>query len=119
MTRGRRRIEVSTDIQPLGGHSRRYREEKKREGGEKKESIRGGRERLEKLRTERTKEMEQEETEDGTTEQRARTDTDVESTESRKKKGQMKSIFLSDSVKEAIVDFCEAECRTVQDSCKI
>ena len=32
-------------------------------------------------------------------------DTDVESTQSRKKKGQMKSIFLSDSDEEAIVEF--------------
>ena len=33
------------------------------------------------------------------------TDTDVESTQSRQKKGQIKSIFLSDSDKEAIVEF--------------
>ena len=41
------------------------------------------------------------------TDKRARTDmhTDVESTQSRKKKGQMKSIFLSDSDEEAIVEF--------------
>ena len=32
-------------------------------------------------------------------------DTDVESTQSRQKKGQMKSIFQSDSDKEAIVEF--------------
>ena len=32
-------------------------------------------------------------------------DTDVESTQSRQKKGQMKSIFLSDSDEEAIVQF--------------
>ena len=32
-------------------------------------------------------------------------DTDVESTQSRKKKGQMKSIFLSDSDEEAIMEF--------------
>ena len=31
------------------------------------------------------------------------TDTDVESTQSRQKKGQMKSIFLSDSDEEAIM----------------
>ena len=42
-------------------------------------------------------------------EKRARTDTDtdVESTKSRQKKGQMKSIFLSDSDKEIIVEFVE------------
>ena len=40
-------------------------------------------------------------------EKRVRTDTntDVESTQSRQKKGQMKSIFLSDSDEEAIVEF--------------
>ena len=40
-------------------------------------------------------------------EKRARTDmdTDVESSQSRQKKGQMKSIFLSDSDEEAIVEF--------------
>ena len=32
-------------------------------------------------------------------------DTDTESTQSRQKKGQMKSIFLSDSDEEAILDF--------------
>ena len=36
---------------------------------------------------------------------RSDTDTDVESTQSRQKKGQMKSIFLSDSDEEAIVEF--------------
>ena len=40
-------------------------------------------------------------------EKRARTDTDidVESTQSRQKKGQMKSIFLSDSDEQAIMEF--------------
>ena len=33
------------------------------------------------------------------------TDTDVESTQYRQKKGQMKSIFLSDSDEEAIMEF--------------
>ena len=36
---------------------------------------------------------------------RTDTDTDVESTQSRQKKAQMKSIFLSDSDEEAIVEF--------------
>ena len=36
---------------------------------------------------------------------RTDTDTDVESTQSRQKKGQMKSIFLSDSDEEAIMEF--------------
>ena len=41
------------------------------------------------------------------TEKRPRTDTDtdVESTQSRQKKGQMKYIFLNDSAEEAIVEF--------------
>ena len=38
-------------------------------------------------------------------ERRTHTDTDVESTQSRKTKGQMKSIFLSDSDEEAIMEF--------------
>ena len=40
-------------------------------------------------------------------EKRAQTDTytDAESTQSRQKKGQMNSIFLSDSDEEAIVEF--------------
>ena len=37
-------------------------------------------------------------------EKRPRTDTDPECMQSRQKKGQMKSIFLSDSDVEAIVD---------------
>ena len=36
---------------------------------------------------------------------RTDTDTDVESTQSRQKKGQMKSVFLSDSDEEVIVQF--------------
>ena len=65
------------------------------------------RERLERLQIEKTEEMEQEETEEVRTEKRARTltETDIESTQSRQKKGQMKSIFLSDFNKEAIVNF--------------
>ena len=38
-------------------------------------------------------------------EKRVQTDKDVESTQSRQKKGQMESIFLSDSDEEAIVEF--------------
>ena len=51
--------------------------------------------------------MEQEETEEGRTEKRARTDTDtdVESTQSRQKKGKMNSIFLRGSDEEVIVEF--------------
>ena len=44
-------------------------------------------------------------------EKRARTDTDIdaESTQSRQKKGQMKSIFLSDSDEEAIIEFVKQQ----------
>ena len=100
MRRGRRRkIEVPADTQPqfeLGDTAadierrRREREEREeraggegqREDGEREESPERG-------------------------EKRVRTDTgtDVESTQSRQKKGQMKSIFLSDSDEEAIVEF--------------
>ena len=46
------------------------------------------------------------ETEDrGETRSTPDTDTDLECTQSRQKKGQIKSIFLSDSDEEAIVDF--------------
>ena len=51
-------------------------------------------------------EREREETpERGEKRVRSDVDTDVESTQSRQKKGQMKSIFLSDSDEEAIVEF--------------
>ena len=62
---------------------------------------------MERLQTERKEEMEHEETEERRTEKRARIDADIdlESTQSRQKKGQMKSIFLSDSDEEAIVEF--------------
>ena len=45
-----------------------------------------------------------EETEEST-EKRPQTDTDIESTQSRQKKGQMKSIFRSNSDEKAIVEF--------------
>ena len=68
--------------------------------------ARGEREREEKRERE-TVETEtikvQEEAEDSG-EKRQRTDTDPECSQSRQKKGQMKSIFLSDSDDEAIVD---------------
>ena len=53
----------------------------------------------------REREMEQEERR----ERRAQTDTDTdaESTQSRQKKGQMKTILLSDSDEEAIVEFIQ------------
>ena len=100
----RRKIEVPTDTQPQleSGdiaediERRREREERdERERTEQEERDRGGIER----------EKREESQERG--EKRARTDmdTDVESTPSRRKKGQMKSIFLSDSDEEAIVEF--------------
>ena len=99
MPRGRRRqIEVPTDTQPkfeLGDTAedieRRRREREERERAEQDERERR---RIERERREESRER---------TEKRAQTDmdTDVESTQ----KEQMKAIFLSDSDKEAIVEF--------------
>ena len=104
MRRGRRRkTEVPTgDTQPqfeLGDRAEDI-ERRRRERQEREERER--REREERDR-QREKEMEEEERR----EKRMQTDmdTDAESTQSRQKKGQMKSIFLSDSDKEAIVKF--------------
>ena len=59
---------------------------------------------MEQEKIEGIKQME--DTEERTEKQpRTDTDTDPEFTQFRQKKGQMKSIFLSDSVEEAIVDF--------------
>ena len=101
--RGRRRkIGVPTgDTQPqfeLGDTAeeieRRRRDERERERREQEERDRERMEREREVSPERGK-------------KRVRTDmdTDVESTQSRQKKGQMKSIFLSDSDEEAIVEF--------------
>ena len=105
MLRGRRRkIEVPTDNQPqfeLGDTAedieRRRREREEREERVRIEQEESDRERIERERREESQER---------GEKRARTDTDsdVESTESRQVKGQMKSIFLSDSDKETIVE---------------
>ena len=65
---------------------------RERAGGE------GQREDWERERREESKEK-------GENRAQAGTDTDAESTQSRQKKGQMKSIFLSDSEGEAIVEF--------------
>ena len=92
MPRGRRRkIEVPTDTQPqfeLGDTAEEMRERRlnRRRGTE-----RGWRERREDSQ------------EKGEKRTRTNTDTAVESTRSRQKKGQMKSIFLSDSDEDAIV----------------
>ena len=71
--------------------------------GSGKNRRRGG-ERLERERIEQTEQMEET---DERTEKRAQTDTnnDVESSQSRLKKGKMKSIFLSDFDEEAIMEF--------------
>ena len=53
---------------------------------------------MERERNEESQEM-------GENRARIDTDTDVESTQSRQKKGQIKSIFLSDSDEEAIMEF--------------
>ena len=66
------------------------------------------RERIEQERDRERIEREREESPDRG-EKRVRTDmdTDVETTQSRQKKGEMKSIFLSDSDEEAIVEFAK------------
>ena len=106
MRRGRRRkIEVPTgDTQPqfeLGDTAEDIKR-RRRERGEKDERVRKEQQERDRERMERESREEEERRE-----KRARTDkdTDVESTQSRQKKGQMKSIFLSDSDKEAIVEF--------------
>ena len=105
MARGRRRkIEVPTDTQPqfeLGDTAedieRRRREREERDERERREQEERDRERMERERREESQER---------GEKRVRTDMDtiVESTQSRQKKGQMKSIFLTDSDEEAIVE---------------
>ena len=104
MSRGRRRKnEVPTDTQPqfeLGDTAedieRRRREREERDERETIEQDERDRERMERERREETQERGK---------KGARTDTDVESTQSRQTKGQMKSIFLSDSDEEAIMEF--------------
>ena len=78
-------------------------ERRRREREEKDERERTGQEERDRERMERERRDESQER----GEKRARTDmdTDVESTQSRQKKGQMKSIFLNDSDEEAIVEF--------------
>ena len=68
---------------------------------------RGMRERIEQGESDRKRmEREREESaERGEKRMPTDTDTDVESTQSKHKKGQMKSIFLSDSDEEAIVEY--------------
>ena len=106
MPRGRRRkIEVPTESLPqfqLGDTAedieRRRREREEREERERREQEERDRERMERERREECQER-------GEKRARTGTDTDVESTQSRQKKGQMKCIFLSDSDEEAIVEF--------------
>ena len=65
---------------------------------ERAESSR--REQEERIKRERDESLER-----GEKRLQTETDTDVESTQSRQKKGQMKSIFLSDSDEDAIMEF--------------
>ena len=105
MPRGRRRkIEVPTDTQPqfeLGDTAvdieRRRREREERDQRERIEQEERDREKMEREREESPERGEKRVPTD--------TDTDVESTQSRQKKGQIKFIFLSDSDKEAILEF--------------
>ena len=101
----RRKIEVPTDTQPqfeLGDTAEdieRRREREERDERERGENTRRGTERGWREREEGRGQ------EKGEKRVRTDTDTDVESIQSRQKKGQMKSIFLSDSDEEAIVEF--------------
>ena len=105
MPRGRRRkIEVPTETQPqfaLGDTAadieRRRREREERDERERIEQEERDRERMERDR--------EESPERGEKRVQTDMDTDVESTQSRQKKGQMKSIFWSDSDEEAICEF--------------
>ena len=123
MPRGRRRkIEVPTgDTQPqfeLGDTAEDI------EGRRREREVRDQRERIEQAERDRERrERERREESQERREKRVRTDmdTDVESTQSTQKKGQMKSIFLSDSDKEAIVEFVkqhEELCDKTNDSFK-
>ena len=104
MPRGRRRkIEVPRDTQPrfeLGDTAEdieRRGEREERDERERREQEERERQRIERERREDSKKR---------TEKRPQTDTDtdVKSIQSRQK-GQIKSIFLSDSDKEAIMEF--------------
>ena len=102
----RRKIVVPTrDTQPqlelgdtAGDIERRRREREEIDERERIEQEERDRERRERERREETQKR-------GEKRVRTDTDTDVESTQFRQKKGQMKSIFLSDSDEEAIVEF--------------
>ena len=105
MPRGRRRkIEVPRDTQPQFelGDTAEDTERRRREREERDERER--REQEERDRERREREGRGESQERGQKRVRSDMDTDVELTQSRKKKGQMKSIFLSDSDEEAIVE---------------
>ena len=100
----RRKIEIPTDTQPqfeLGDTAEDT--ERRRRGREKMDE----RERREQEERDRERMEREEGREPGKGVKRAQTatDTDVESTQSRQKKGQMKSIFQSDSDEEAIMAF--------------
>ena len=99
----RRKIEVPTrDTQPqfeLGDTAEDI-ERRRREKEEREE-----RERREKEETDIQREREMEEEERRENRPQTDTDTDAESTQSRQKKGQMKSIFLNDLDEEAIIEF--------------
>ena len=106
MPRGRRRkIEVPIgDTQPqfelldtAADIKRRRREREERDDRERIEQKERDRERMERER--------EESPDRGQKRVQTDTDTDVELIQSRQKKGQMKSIFLSDSDEKAIVEF--------------
>ena len=113
MPRGRRRkIEEPTDTQPqfeLGDSAedieRRRREREQRDEREREDRTRGEGQREEGGEPGKWREEREESQESGEKRARTDTDTDVELIQSRQKKGQMKSIFLSDSDEEAILEF--------------
>ena len=80
-------------------------ERRKREREERDERERERREQEERDRDRIERERREESQERGEKRTQTDMDTDLESTQSRQKKGQMKSIFLSDSDEEAIVEF--------------
>ena len=100
-----RKIEVPSDTpsQFELGDTAADIERKRRERGERDERDRIEQEERDRERMERERREDSQEREEKRVQ--TDTDTDVESTQSRQKKGQMKSIFLCYSDKEAIVEF--------------
>ena len=98
------KIKVPTDTQPqfeLGDTA----EDTERRRGREKRGMRERKEEDERDRKMMEREKREVSEERGEKRVQTNTDTDVESIQSRQKKGQMKSIFLSCSDEEAILEF--------------